>query len=36
MVIQMRCPYLDFLQACMKMDETLYHVAEKVKNFCVM
>ena len=24
------------LQACMKMDETLYHVADKIKNFAVM
>lgn len=23
-------------QACMKMDETLYHVADKIKNFAVM
>jgi hypothetical protein len=23
-------------QACMKMDETLFHIADKIKNFAVM
>jgi len=26
----------DWDPACMKMDETLYHVADKIKNFAVM
>jgi len=29
-------PVMACVQACMKMDETLYHVADKIKNFAVM